>query len=303
MQLSIKIPSKTFLAGEYNILHGGTAILINTKPNFVFTIKNSDSHANPFHPQSPAGLFIQQHYEYFQQHKIYFNDPHNGLGGFGGSGAEFLGAYCSKMYIKNGGISNQSLSMEQLLTEYQQYTIGNKTSGADLVAQMHGKITMYEKNQQQATTLSWDFPNLGFLLVPTKQNINTHQHLQTLDYNFNYDLENIVFDFKKSLYDNNEELLVDATQQFHQHMQQQKLCHPNTVDLIDNLLQYPEILAAKGCGALGADVMLLIYQTNQLMTVQDILRNNELSAVATENDLATAIQFEYQFNTELESAI
>lgn len=60
--MKLSIPSKTFLLGEYNVLYGGSAVLIATEPSFV--IENND---------------------------IY--DPYKGSGGFGLSGAKFIAAY------------------------------------------------------------------------------------------------------------------------------------------------------------------------------------------------------------------
>lgn len=60
--MKLSIPSKTFVLGEYNVLYGGSAVLIATEPSFI--IGDDD---------------------------IY--DPYKGSGGFGLSGAKFIASY------------------------------------------------------------------------------------------------------------------------------------------------------------------------------------------------------------------
>ena len=120
----ISVPSKTFLMGEYAVLEGAPAILINTQPYFLFSITSQNhkgsmalrhrlslpwsqtqqskkqvqgkktEHIKKWSPlqvqaQSPAGQWLQQYPEIKQAYHIKAYDPYKGQGGFGYSTAQF----------------------------------------------------------------------------------------------------------------------------------------------------------------------------------------------------------------------
>ena len=92
MKYKIQIPGKTFFFGEYAALVGGSALLLTTRPGFEMNVHESiHSTSNPFHPESPAGLYFNQHEKFFQNWSIAFVDHYQGRGGFGASTAQFLG--------------------------------------------------------------------------------------------------------------------------------------------------------------------------------------------------------------------
>ena len=93
-----RIPSKTFVLGEYSVLHGGPAILLASEPYFSLRLEEKNENKNPFHPLSPAGKLWEL--EPLLKTKSYlFSDPHHGLGGFGASSAEFIALFLQLNFL------------------------------------------------------------------------------------------------------------------------------------------------------------------------------------------------------------
>src|SRR5262249_7567087 len=127
--ISINLPSKTYLLGEYIVLEGAPCLILNTPPyfkaEFPSTVKND------FHPKSPAGLLLEENADFFKNDTVEFFDPHEGKGGFGASGAQFIAAYAALH-----GIQKNVEWLEILLKDYWNILKAtNKvlTSGADLI--------------------------------------------------------------------------------------------------------------------------------------------------------------------------
>lgn len=119
--MKIKIPSKTFLWGEYSALIGGSAGVLTSGPDFQLSIEcitkqehfadseilNSKNRISKdfdlstfkyakdlFHPDSPAGLLLKESRN-VDELPLWFNfsDPYDHKGGFGRSTAEFISMY------------------------------------------------------------------------------------------------------------------------------------------------------------------------------------------------------------------
>ena len=81
----ISFPSKTFLIGEYAVMEGAPAILVNTQPRFKFHIQHPvKKKSHPFHKNSPAGLFIEENKKVFSSVSIQYSQAYGY--GFGLSG-------------------------------------------------------------------------------------------------------------------------------------------------------------------------------------------------------------------------
>ena len=141
----ISVPSKTFLIGEYAVLEGARAILINTHPRFWFSItsRNPQKFATlttklasliaksdlktksapqiesasvqnmlymDLHPQSPAGQWLKKYPEIGQAYRIKVYDPHKGKGGFGFSSAQFNVVYLLGWLLELYGTGDQENS-------------------------------------------------------------------------------------------------------------------------------------------------------------------------------------------------
>ena len=95
LKVILSAPSKTFLTGEYGVLaKGGQSLVVNTYPLFELHIAPKGNRACwGIHKKSPAGTWIQNNPNDFEDIGITFVDPHQGRGGFGASTAQFLMVY------------------------------------------------------------------------------------------------------------------------------------------------------------------------------------------------------------------
>lgn len=120
----MKIASKTFLLGEYAILQGAGLVLAH-EPYFSFTSGTTTI----FHPHSLAGKFLAEGNGALVH--PYFSDPYLGLGGFGGSGAEFVGVYAQICGVEKGSVEFAWRAWEK------SRELGELGSGADILAQSY----------------------------------------------------------------------------------------------------------------------------------------------------------------------
>ncbi len=248
------IPAKTFLVGEYAALFDGPALVLTTQPCFEISLTPSPG-LSGIHPESPAGRW------WFQQptHQVGLEwfDPYQGRGGLGASSAQFLGAYLASAYLHQCPIIQ-----EDLLQAYHQaawQSRGLSPSGYDVISQsMYGCVYL-NRQQQIYQSFTWPFSDISFILLHTGNKLATHQHLQELSQINHVDLLfNICESAHQALIYANSEQFVSAINAYYQQLLMMSLVAPHTIAAVKALQQQDDVLAAKGCGALGADVILVI---------------------------------------------
>jgi mevalonate kinase len=274
-----QIPAKTFLVGEYAAIVGGAAIIITTSPAFELSIAAND--VLSIHPDSPAGKFWA-HSGLAQS--IQWLDPYNGKGGLGASSAEFLGAYLAHCHL-----TQQEPNIEALLNAYHHFSWngeGLRPSGYDVIAQSQQQCVYINRQKNIIKQYEWSFSDISFLLVHSGQKLPTHHHLQKTKLpdaitEFSDAAEHAALAFEA----NNSDLLINAINSYHQLLCKHHLIAPHSLAQLNTLKLELPILAAKGCGALGADVLLLIIPTKELNTYTQTLTNKGWTILASNNNL------------------
>ncbi|MDR0677340.1 MAG: hypothetical protein LBF57_01520 [Holosporaceae bacterium] len=246
--------SKTFLVGEYSVLFGGSAIVLITPPNFLLTVKKSViSRTERVNECSPASVFYKDHD--FENLHIDFQDPHGGKGGFGASSAQFALFY--QLYLKQ---TNQKFNPHVMLQDYRKSCGKIHVSGADCFAQFFNHHIFFDSKTTRAEKINWNFSNLDFAIFKTNTKVATHLHLQKLNRISDIsDLENATIKVKESLLAENEELFAKNVQVFFYILQKKGLVIDRTSTMVEKLLKIDEVRAAKGCGALSADTIIVIF--------------------------------------------
>jgi len=278
-------PSKTFLLGEYNVLTGGSAIIINTEPYFELHTTNQlpTGWQAPLHPQSQTYQFIHRYPDMLATYRMSFIDPHQAKGGFGRSSAEFLMAYAFRQFACN----QNTWSIEDALRSYRACTKTCNTyqpSGADLIAQYHGQVTIISTSGHQA--LAWPFAEQSKLcLLRTHYKEPTHQHLTELHSIPKTALQPIVARGISALQHHDLKQLIQAVNDYQHILTTLQLTHQATLELIHALRQQTDSWAIKGCGALGADVLLIILDHATWPTLQTFAKQHRLEIVATEQNI------------------
>ncbi|MCX7118207.1 MAG: hypothetical protein NTW94_09975 [Legionellales bacterium] len=275
-----RIPGKTFLVGEYAALAGLDAILLTTLPCFEVS-KTTDVGLHGIHPESPAGRWWHAHGD--TGFGLLWVDPYQGLGGLGASSAQFIGAYHASMTTKphQQGLLEAYFELTETLE-------GLRPSGYDVLAQSLRGCVYINKTRMQHVYPVWPFQDIAFILLHTGQKLATHQHLSTMSIPKGVDqLSVLVGDAQKALDAGDGHLLVTAVNAYHQKLSEMNLVADHSLHQVDVLKAMPEVLAAKGCGAMGADILLLLVPMNQLAVVSSRLKSQAWTVIATSDDLSS----------------
>lgn len=272
------IPAKTFLLGEYLALSGGPALVLTTSPCFALRVCAQPG-LHGIHPESPAGRWWAQ--QPSLSTGLTWHDPYHGRGGMGASSAQFLGVYLARM-------GQTDLNEEDLLQAYLQVSYhgqGLKPSGYDVLAQANQGCVYLHQHHCHAT-YTWPWDDLSFILVHTGHKLATHHHLESLTALHSFDvLSPLVEEAHQAIKTGKKEPLLHAINAYHHHLKQVNLVAAHTLEIIERLQQEPDLLAIKGCGAMGADVLALMVPAHRQKDWIKIIQSHQLTPIATEKTL------------------
>lgn len=275
-----RVPAKTFLIGEYAAIKQGPSIILTTKPCFELHLNEHGTGLENIHPDSPAGSWYHQQAPIKQG--LHFIDPYNGQGGLGASTAQFISVYRAYHDIKQ-----LNFSIETMLSDYFKHAYsgkGKKPSGHDLMAQSYSDCVAFDGNTR--ISFPWPFKDLGFTLIRTGNKLATHEHLSNLHTNIDYQtLSNLSLTAIKAFQTRDTKLLLNSINDFAQSLQLQNLVAEPTQHLLTQLKQHPSILAAKGCGAMGADFIIALHPPSRTTEVKALSEKMQLTPIATQQTL------------------
>ena len=270
------IPAKTFFLGEYAAIAGAPAIVLTTTPCFEVTLTDEPG-LQGIHPDSPAGRFWAEHGSV--DRGLLWHDPYHGRGGLGASSAQWLGAYFASISAPSDGTS-----MLQAYFESAWFGVGVRPSGYDVLAQSLQGCVYIDKHQAQS--YAWPFHDLVFILVHTGKKLATHQHLQTLALPSQIEpLAKLVESGKSAFESGDSTRVIEAVNGYHQQLLEMDLVAPHSYRLVNALKTHADVLAVKGCGAMGADVLLLLVPTTRLAELSIYLETIGLDVLATSDSL------------------
>lgn len=282
--ITLSAPSKTFLVGEYIALSGGPTLILNTQPRFELianiTRTNTPCKHQGIRVNSPAGKLLKSFQSQMIGYQLSFKDPHKGAGGFGASSAQFAMAFVMQKIFSDQ--KNILFKIPTILQHYTQCNLsanGPTPSGADVIAQFLGKIAFYHNQQHQLEQLNWPFDSIDFCLIRTGQKIATHQHLAKLDLNniILSELVDISLQTFKAIKQNQASQFVTCVQKYGNLLDNLGLVAPHTQQMLQQIKQRPQVLATKGCGAMGADVILILFDSQQRESVYEWLKQQEFN--------------------------
>ncbi|MBS0358964.1 MAG: hypothetical protein JSS53_06835 [Proteobacteria bacterium] len=292
MKIEFSAPSKTFMAGEYIALEGYPALILNTEPRFKLIVDQTKPYPiSSIYPESPAGKLIHDHQSLLAHMSLEFRDPHQGKGGFGASSAQFLMVYALLQHLKKKPLEHEHCS--ELLTCYQSYAwngVGLKPSGADLISQWFGKVTLFNHQEKQIQAHDWPFENITFCLLHTGQKLPTHNHLKQLKQIPTQALLPWMQKIQESFLQKDAFQFILGIQGYGDTLQKETLVAETTLPLLRLLQQHEAVLASKGCGALGADVILVLLPNLALPSFRRWLTRRGLSVIATANNLSHGLK-------------
>ena len=255
-------PSKTFLTGEYAVLEGAPAVLVNTLPRLHFSVTNKKNSSlnTSFHTDSPAGQYLNKHLNKMKNYHISCSYPHNQQGGFGSSSAEFNISYLLTQNVNPSKKTSQDF-LFKLGNEYRALHFEGKTpSGADVVSQWVGKVCIFSFKPFLVQTFKWPFFDLDFLILRTGLHLKTWEHLKALKSNYS-DLIPLSVKSADCVRNSDKKGFLESINQYTFYLNKNKLIHENTNVFLKKIQSIPEIIVAKGCGAMGAESVCVFFHT------------------------------------------
>ncbi len=291
--LQFSIPGKTFIAGEYLALQEGPSLVFLSQPCFKIGFqKGTGQHS--FHAESPAGQFIQRHADLFSKIDIDFQDPYQGRGGFGASTAQFLACYAFSLIQEVPHQDMQKLfDIKHLLETYYKVAWkgeGQRPSGADLIGQLKGALTFFEKRRGMIAVTGWPFSGLEFYVLHTGNKVATHEHLKGLKEFDASELEKAMALIRKSFEAHSEDMFVEGISEYAKALEKLNFTCDLSRSLLSDIRGLDGVLTAKACGALGADVLIVVTKTNEAQAFKSYCQTKGLAVVASNQDLASGLQ-------------
>lgn len=297
MMISLSAPGKTFLCGEYLALNGGPAITIATEPRFRLEVRRGNGQ-HSFHPDSPAGRYLNEHAADFADFDLRFVNPY-GAGGFGGSTAEFLLVRALHQFGPGVWTEHQlDLDVRAAWTAYRELhaDVTLKPSGADLVGQACGLLTGFERRSGKIQVFTWPFQNLGFQLFKTSIKVQTHVHLQDFADTARAEKLEVLEPGCQRVWDAlrkaSEGQFLIGLNEVTRGLESLGLQADEIRPMTEKLRQIPGVRAVKGCGAMGADVILAVFDQREVRRVEVVEAGRALGlvAIASDQDLATGLE-------------
>ena len=318
---NISLPSKTFLTGEYLALLDGPAILLNTKARFENKFTNNsekDYYANPIEDdENPLHEYWNANEDFLLDFDYDFIDPYEGRGGFGASSAQWAAFYAfvnqyhpSMSYFFDKTQNENDFTkkidfafIENFLKTYRSYTKeGIPPSGYDVLSQWIGKVAYIDVGNKILKRFDWPFDGLSFVLIKNTDKIATHEHLLFLSKNLNQipekKLRACVDKNLKAFETKNQSLLIEGINENFEVLKEAKLVDPKAQRAIEKLQKNEFVLAAKGCGALGADVFCALVKTENIAQFVNYGVSENMNLIAAEVDLSHGIEVHTDYESQ-----
>lgn len=290
--VELSVAGKTFVAGEYLALQGGAALILSTKPRFSIKASKPGQSRNPFHSDSPAGKFWLEKKDYFQDFYIEFSDPYE-VGGFGASSAQF--ALLHALWQLKDAVFNESerfFDWHDLLQDYRRIgTVdGRGPSGADVVGVCSGGLTLFERSIGKVQMFSWPFQDIEFFISHTGRKLATHEHLRDLPPFETENFEKAMLQIQTALSQVDFAAFISGLRSYRQSLEAQNLVASHTREKVQNLEASKDILFAKGCGAMGSDVILSFCRKDRAEAVLEILQREGLKVLARSEQISSGLE-------------
>lgn len=294
MSLILSVPGKTFIAGEYLALKAGPALVFSSQPRFALHVKKGQGALEGIHPDSPAGLLVKAYQNYFAEFDLKFVDPSQGQGGFGASTAQFLAVYAMHEWKDSVLHEPQKLlDVKHLLEIYQKFAWmgqGLPPSGADLVGQVKGGLTLFDRGMGKVSTLSWTLSDLDMVFVHTGNKLATHEHLKGLGDFSDQSLREAFAKIHTGLIEGQAENFVSGINSYAQALADLGLTCEPTSRILEGVRKVPGVQAAKGCGALGADVVLIVFNRHEGDSLEKYLVSQNLAVTTRRSQISEGLE-------------
>lgn len=297
------VPYKTFLLGEYAVLHTGQALLLATRPGFYYEV----AQVPPEDDWTQIWLSLQKELglsdvcpvtdlwrQLCQVMAVQVQILTRTHKGFGSSGALAWLAFICAYRVRHGRYPDKTETfLLESLREYDNLVCaqqGYSPSGCDMICQFMGQVTGIDKVNRLYTTSSWPFSDLGFVLIHTGKKVWTQNHLRQVSFSESTFIA-LYEQAVQAFFSAEQAVFVQAFRQYQHNLVTQGLQASHTTQLLASLHSLSGFVAGKGCGALGAEVVCVLYEQS---CRESFLRavQRQCAVVATEQDLSSGLFYE-----------
>lgn len=253
----LSIPSKVFLIGEYAVMGKGSAWVAAVGPRFRYAYSPTTSH---FAPGSPAARFAEKQ---GLENGTYF-DPWNGDGGFGGSTAEFAFAA-----FQSGIRDPLEAHAEYLKLHVENSSVekGPLPSGADLLAQWRGGVIEWNPETKVLRDVTDALSELPLLVFSAShlsgRKTKTHEHLDRLG-SIEEKMDSLlpIIELARSALSARDHGMLGTAFSYYaerlaEYGWESEAAHADRLAFSE----LPEVLGAKGCGAMQTDAMIVLLES------------------------------------------
>jgi mevalonate kinase len=274
------VPSKTFLLGEYVALGSGPALMLTTQPAFSMRVF-SDEHPLSHQPDAYADLeavWRAKQPDLPVGLRFVLDSPY-AHGGFGASSAWWLLAERFLAFRRGDDagpsrfLSDRSFRMAWL-QRYQacmQVSGGVKPSGYDALAQAVDVDLLAVRGPERIDSVLWPFPEVDVLLCYTGHALTTHEHLASVDVRGVLAGAVWVEAGFSALASGDLEGFCTAIEGCQRWLTDSGWVVSSTQRLVATVSDHADVLACKGCGAGGADVLAVLVLSQHRASVSSWL--------------------------------
>lgn len=129
------------------------------------------------------------------------------------------------------------------------------------------------------------------MLFHTNQKLATHEHLNHLELPKNLsNLQQTADKTFKAFLSNDARQFCHGINSYSKTLSEYKLIAPHTSEIINKLQRHPFVLATKGCGAMGADVFMVLCDPENKTAISEQLQDQQYPMIATEASLCNKSQ-------------
>lgn len=288
---------------------------------------------HPFHAASPAGRWLDSIDIPYAgtEYSIQFKDPYKGRGGLGASTAEFIGAWFFKRWLAKGAarldggfVRSLEDHRQQIEPIWESDRLGSSRfrdilddywstkalgSGADLVSQVAGRVAVWDGRIDEMRRFEWPFPDLCLSLYTTGKKLATHSHLTnlagvaSLDESAIEEMRSWVDDAIQSFALADADRLIASVRGFGKVLESRGRVTEHTTKLLEILGNFSGVRAAKGCGAMGSDVIAILHDRSAASELKDFEIENGLIRAGTEADICTSGAAFVQDHAAMETSV
>ena len=280
--IEISCPSKTFALGEYGVLDGGPAVLLNTVPRFSCRIEScAKGQKAEIAAKSPAGQWLSKHPSDFSKARQKWSDPFKGRGGFGLSSAQFNILYaCHALWQ---GRTIDQIPPQEIWRAYKSLKFeGHAPSGADTVSQWVGGVCVFEQEPLAVESLTLSLPDLECLIAKTGAALKTHEYLRELKLPDVSDLKRIAAEGVRAIKRRDEDSFLMAINGYGRAMALKGFLAPEVKEALDKISGLKEVKAIKGCGAMGAGAIIVFHKKEHEAYLREKMSFLEIVADASQ---------------------